>query len=83
MVIKDIFPADVGERLGANDRAVFAAGKPTAIEEQVPHDDGLHTYISMKFPLEGPDGDIAGVCGIATDITRRCRAPEPSICAIL
>ncbi|MGH9666913.1 MAG: PAS domain S-box protein, partial [Bryobacteraceae bacterium] len=30
-------------------------------------------YISIKFPLEGPDATVAGVCGIATDITERKR----------
>ena len=66
---KDIFPAEVAERLSANDRAVIAAGKPLALEERIPLDDGLHTYLSMKFPLADPDGNLAGVCGIATDIT--------------
>jgi PAS domain S-box-containing protein len=42
-----------------------------AVEEDAPHDDGIHSYISIKFPLEGPDGTVTGVCGIATDITDR------------
>ncbi len=67
----DIFPADTAARLQANDRAVLEAGKPLAVEEQVPHDDGIHSYLSIKFPLEGPDGLVTGVCGIATDITER------------
>lgn len=68
---KDIFPADTAGQLQANDRAVLEAGKPLAVEEQVPHDDGIHSYLSIKFPLEGPDGRVTGVCGIATDITER------------
>jgi PAS domain S-box-containing protein len=67
----DIFPKETADRFRENDDAVLAARKPLAIEEYVPHDDGIHSYISIKFPLEGPDGNISGVCGISTDITGR------------
>ena len=67
----DIFPPAVAERFQANDRSVLAAGGPVAVEEFAPQDDGFHTYISVKFPLEGADGTVTGVCGIATDITER------------
>jgi PAS domain S-box-containing protein len=67
----DIFPSELANRFQENDRAVLAARKPVDMEEYAPHDDGIHSYISIKFPLEGPDGSITGVCGIATDITER------------
>jgi PAS domain S-box-containing protein len=67
----DIFPVQVAESMRANDREVLAAGRPLAIEEVVPQDDGDRTYLSFKFPMPGPDGGITGVCGIATDITER------------
>jgi signal transduction histidine kinase len=41
------------------------------MEEQAPHDDGIHTYISVKFPLFDIKGIIYAVCGISTDITKR------------
>ena len=69
----DLFPADMANRYQANDRAALAAGLPISIEEYVPHDDGIHTYVSVKFPLLGPDGGVTGVCGIATDITEQKR----------
>lgn len=69
----DLFPADIAERFRGNDREVLASGKPLAVEEHAPHRDGMHSYISTKFPLLAPDGRIAGVCGIATDITERKR----------
>jgi PAS domain S-box-containing protein len=67
----DIFPAAIADRFRENDQKVLAAGKALAVEESAPHDDGLHSYISMKFPLDGPDPKANGICGIATDITER------------
>jgi len=66
----DLFPRDTAERLLENDRAVLASGRPRAVEEEVMQDDGLHTYISMRFPIREPDGSTS-VCGIATDVTDR------------
>ncbi len=68
---RDIFPVEIADKFQANDRLVLASGKPLAIEEYAPHDDGLHAYLSMKFPLEASDGTATGVCSIATDITER------------
>ncbi|HWE51484.1 MAG TPA: PAS domain S-box protein [Bryobacteraceae bacterium] len=67
----ELFDAGIADALRANDLAVIAAGGPISIEEYVPQSDGVHTYISVKFPVQTPDGAIAGICGIATDITER------------
>jgi PAS domain S-box-containing protein len=67
----DLFPVEVADQFQANDRAALAAGLPMTFEEFALHDDGIHSYISIKFPLHGPDGAVTGVCGIATDITER------------
>jgi PAS domain S-box-containing protein len=67
----DIFPRETAERFQANDRAVLDSGKSLAIEEYAPHKDGIHSYISVKFPLIDPDGQVSGVGGVATDITER------------
>jgi PAS domain S-box-containing protein len=67
----DLFPAPIAERFQENDRQVLSQRVPLTIEEQAPHDEGMHTYLSIKFPVDDLDGTIAGVCGIATDITDR------------
>jgi PAS domain S-box-containing protein len=67
----DLFPAEVADQFQANDRAALAAGLPITFEESAQQDDGIHSYISIKFPLHGPDGAVTGVCGIASDITER------------
>jgi PAS domain S-box-containing protein len=72
----DIFPSDFAEAFCANDRQVFVSQNPIEFEEVVPHDDGVHTYISIKFPLYDTAGVVEAVCGISTDITERQRAQE-------
>jgi PAS domain S-box-containing protein len=70
----DVFPKDIAEAFRANDRKVLEAGYPIEFEESVPHDDGIHTYISIKFPLYDTGGIPYASCGISTDITERRRA---------
>ena len=38
-----------------------------------PQKDGLHTYISIKFPLFKTPGNPYAICGISTDIAGRMR----------
>ncbi|MDD5298085.1 MAG: PAS domain-containing protein [Rhodocyclaceae bacterium] len=69
----DLFPPEAAEAMRAADREVLAVGAAREYEEVVPHDDGPHTYLSLKFPLYGDHGQAYAVCGIATDITERKR----------
>jgi PAS domain S-box-containing protein len=72
----DIFPPDAAEQFQAKDRMAIAAGGPIEEEELVPHEDGIHTYISVKFPMYDAEGQAFATCGIATDITERKQAEE-------
>lgn len=72
----DIFPKDIANAFIAADKKVIQAGHFLEMEEIVQHDDGIHTYISIKFPLRYTSGEIYAVCGIATDITGRKAAEQ-------
>ena len=69
----DIFPKEMADQFRINDLKVLKTEKPLELEEIVSQDDGLHTYISIKFPLNDTSGKPYAVCGIATDITDRKR----------
>jgi PAS domain S-box-containing protein len=72
----DLYPKEVADGVHKNDKAVLAANKPIQFEEQVPFSDGVHHFVSVKFPLSGGDGKPYAVCGIATDITERRKVEQ-------
>ncbi|HEY6897592.1 MAG TPA: response regulator [Rhodocyclaceae bacterium] len=72
----DLYPAELADRRRDADRQAIAAGQATEFEEQVPQQDGLHTFVAIKCPLYDEGGKVYAVCGVATDITERKRAQE-------
>jgi PAS domain S-box-containing protein len=68
---QDIFPKEIADVFQANDRDVIVAGVALESEELAPQDDGLHTYLSTKFPLLDSEGKTYAVCGMSTDISDR------------
>jgi len=71
---RDVFPAAIADELSVNDAKVFESRTPSHYEEKLPHADGPHTYLSVKFPLVEGGKRIYGLCVIATDISERIRA---------
>jgi PAS domain S-box-containing protein len=64
----EILPADIAEKIHQHDRQVLSEGRSLQVEEYLPHDDGLHTYLSVKFPVYDEHGGTSGVGAISTDI---------------
>ncbi|MFI5303515.1 MAG: PAS domain S-box protein [Nitrospiria bacterium] len=67
----DVFPAEIANRLQVNDQKVINNKTAIEFDETVPLDDGLHHYLSVRFPLLDNKGEVYAICGISTDITDR------------
>jgi len=72
----DLFPREIADQFRANDLRVLTQKSPCQVEELWPHSDGLHTYLSVKFPIYDEKGDTSGVCEISTDITQVKKAQD-------
>lgn len=72
----DIFPKVTAEQFRKNDLKVLADVHSTQVAEQVPLSDGIHTYLTVKFPVYDETGGVSGVCGIATDVTALKKAQD-------
>jgi PAS domain S-box-containing protein len=67
----DIFSKEQADVFRANDLRVLEEDRAIELDEEVTQDDGLHRYISLKFPLRDQAGRGYAVCGISTDVTPR------------
>jgi PAS domain S-box-containing protein len=67
--IHDLLSPEHADRVCVTDQRVLASGNVLEVEELIPHEDGLHTYIVIKSPLRDAEGKPYAVCSIATDIT--------------
>jgi PAS domain S-box-containing protein len=72
----DLLPEEVAEQFRQHDEHVLKEGCSLHVEEQIGHGDGMHTYLSVKFPIYTGSGEIRGMCGIASDITAVKKAQE-------
>jgi len=67
----ELFPAETAKQFQAHDIKVLEAEAAFEFEEQLPLDEGLHTYLTVKFPVYDDTGNLHAVGGISTDITER------------
>jgi PAS domain S-box-containing protein len=67
----DFLPEEIASALEANDGRVLETGEAIEVEETVRARGQDHTFLSYKFPLQGEEEGIYGVCGIGIDITER------------
>ncbi len=67
----EFFPAEIAAQHREHDLEVLSESREW--EERAPHEDGIHTYISVKFPIVDGGGRAYAVGGISTDITERKR----------
>ena len=72
----DVFPRAYAEMYDQNDLHVLESGELMEMEETAPMKDGIHTFLTMKFPLSDGFGNIHSIAGISTDITQRKKAEK-------
>jgi PAS domain S-box-containing protein len=72
----EVFPEPVATLFKSQDEEVIRKNKPCEFEETITLPNGLHTFITSKFPLYGEGGEIYAIAGFCTDITLRKHADE-------
>lgn len=72
----DLFPKDMARELNLYDHQIIRTGLPKNFEEKYPQEDGIHTYLTVKFPLFTQEGKIYALGAISTDITQRKELEE-------
>ncbi len=71
-----LFSQESAQAFQKNDQEVITLGRPLESEEVAEHKDGVHTYMSMKFPIFDQEGNTIASGGISTDISDRKAAEE-------
>ena len=64
-------PSEIAAIHRANDLKVIHDMQPITINEENIESDGVHNYISVKFPLLDSRGGLVGIGGISSDITEQ------------
>lgn len=67
----ELWPAAIAEEFASQNRTVLETGQLLQTEDAVPLKDGVHSYVTVKFPLYDETGEIYAICGISTDITEK------------
>jgi PAS domain S-box-containing protein len=72
----EVWPPEMAARFQALDRQVIASRQALESVEPLPEEDGLHYWLTSRFPILGPDGQPSMVGTIGIDITARQQAEE-------
>ncbi|MBF0566094.1 MAG: PAS domain S-box protein [Nitrospirae bacterium] len=72
----ELFDSSLADEIRKNDKEVLIGLKPMQYIENIPKDNVMHVYVSIRFPLFDANARLYGICGIATDITELKRNEE-------
>lgn len=78
----ELFSQEIADTFWQNDLKVLQARTSLEFEEILQQADGIHTYLSVKFPLLNADGIPYAVGGISTDITVRKQTEAKTLQAL-
>lgn len=70
----EIFPSDKSSKFDEHDKSVINTGTPVEAEEEFVVEDGVQTYLTVKFPILGVDDNIVAVGSCGFEITERKKA---------
>jgi two-component system cell cycle sensor histidine kinase/response regulator CckA len=73
--VDDIFPVDLAKTYHINDDRVYSNRDQVNIIEDVQQDDGVHHYLTRKFPMPR-DANTTFMGSVSIDITDRVRAED-------
>lgn len=71
-----LFPADVAQRIQADDQRVIQSGEAIVFDESLLRDGVWRSLLSRKYPWRNQQGEMMGVIGILSDITDRKQTEE-------
>lgn len=72
----DFYPEESANQFRENDLTALRAGGTTEFEESLSKTDGVHTFISSKFPLRDVAGKTYALGCVSTDVTALKRIEE-------
>jgi PAS domain S-box-containing protein len=72
----EFLPGETAGLFRNSDMIVLERKRGCQFTENIKHEEGIHTYISVKFPLFDEAGLINGICAIYTDITALKKAQD-------
>ncbi len=67
---------EIAQDWQATDQQILETGAPVESEHVVQLEDGVHVYLTIKFPLYNEQGQIYAIGGVSTDITERKHMEE-------
>jgi len=73
---EEALPRELADAFAESDARVLATHAPVELEQAVATAQGERVYMMVKFPVFGASGGLAGIGGVATDITERKRAEQ-------
>ena len=68
---EEVFPGPQARLFAASDADVIARKSAIEMEQAIQLADGEHVHMIVKFPVFDAKGTVAGIGGVATDITER------------
>jgi len=72
----EILPKEVADQFRTNDQKILSEKRSFQVEEHIPQNESMHTYLSVKFPVYDESGIVSGVCSISTDMTALKKAQD-------